>query len=674
MNGRTQWLFEAPASLETDPYTHPEYYSLPEWKAEWELQESDPYGLGEDEWEQPPSSSPRGQTIRETVSGFSRYSNAIPSQERAKISRIAQLIVQSYKSSQPIRTVRLVGHADRDIQRGAGFEKKISGDRALEVQKALIKAINNPQISSRVQWQRDPVGASQLIVQNPTTEQDRLQNRRVEMIAIFSAKRPPPVTPPPVTSDRWKPAIGGAKVRSGNQVEFLIDGQQTFEAMVRAIKTATGCQHYIYLLGWWLTNSFPLIPCDPDSTISRLFAAATQQGVQIRVMLWDQYKTKNSPEVRQINALRTGGAILDDETLNLGSHHQKVLVVKGSQGLISFCGGVDINPDRIVASSGSKSGSSGGQGTPLHDVHSQIRGPAAHDLLNVFVQRWFAHPEHTKIDATKGALLGLIEPIPTAIGNHNVRIARTFNLITATKCQKARSVRNVMIGAIRAARKFIYIEDQYLVSIEAAAELKKALPNIQHLTVVIPHSSISDMPQIWARRKAVIDLLKSGPHAHKVRVFYLVNPTTCGFGPFTYIHAKMWVIDDELAVIGSANCNRRGWSHDSEVIAAIYDAPSKEPPRSSLAQRLRMTLWARHLNVPLSAVRDGVASASLWLKPPAGAWVKPYNQNSGKDPVKHSLISWDYFVDPSGDRLPACSGGIETETERLITAELSLHS
>lgn len=663
MNTQSQWLFETPSRVEANLYTIP--YRNPEWEIEWELQRASPYGLGEEEWER----SPSGQTIRETISGFSRYSNAISPQERGKIARIAQMIVQSYKSGQPIRTVRLVGHADRDVQRGANFEKKISSDRALEVQKALIKAINNPQISSRVQWQRDPVGASQLIVQNPTAEQDRLQNRRVEMIAISSAQRPPTVT-----SDRWKPAIGGAKVRSGNQVEFLIDGRQTFEAMVRAIKTATGSQHYIYLLGWWLTSSFPLIPGDPNSTISRLFAAATQRGVQIRVMLWDQFRTQNSPEVRQINALRKGGAILDNETLNFGSHHQKVLVVKGSQGLISFCGGVDINPDRIFASSGSKSGSSGGQGTPLHDVHSQIRGPAAHDLLNVFVQRWFAHPEHTKIDATKGALLGLREPIPTAIGNHNVRIARTFNLITATKCQKARSVRNVMIGAIRAARKFIYIEDQYLVSIEAAAELKKALPNIQHLTVVIPHSSISDMPQVWARRKAVIDLLKSGPHAHKVRVFYLVNPTTGGFGPFTYIHAKMWVIDDELAVIGSANCNRRGWSHDSEVIAAIYDASSNEPPRSSLAQRLRMTLWARHLNVPLSAVRDGVASDSLWLKPPAGAWVKPYNQNSGKDPVKHKLISWDSLVDPSGDRLPACSGGIETETERLITAELSLHS
>jgi len=655
---RHQWLFEIPS--DSKPVPAQELYSHSEYDRHFEGK-----------------TSPDNPIIK----GFSRYSNAVPPQEEVKITKLAQLIVSSHRSRQPIQIIRIVGHADQDIQRGINFERKISGDRALEVQKALIKAINNPRITARIQWQREAAGASQLVIRNPTAEPARQHNRRVEIKLSAPAKQIPavlpgrrrfPRRPPIVIPDRWKSVLGGSKVRSGNQVKFLIDGRQTFEAMVAAIKTATHNQHYIYLLGWWLTDNFPLIPGDANSTISRLFAAAAKQGVQIRVVLWDQFKTQNSPEVRHINALKTGGAILDNETLNFGSHHQKVLVVKGNQGLLSFCGGVDINPDRIAVASSSSSGSSGGQGTPLHDVHTQIRGPAAHDLLNVFVQRWLAHPEHVKIDSAKGALLGQREPVPAAIGNHNVRIARTFNLINATKCQKARSIRSVMIGAIRAARKFIYIEDQYLVNMEAAAELNRALPNIQHLTIVIPHSSISDMPQVWARRKAFIDRLRSGLHAHKVRVFYLINPKTGGFGPFTYVHAKMWVFDDELAVIGSANCNRRGWSHDSEVIAAIYDNASQQIG-TPLAQRLRMSLWARHLNVPMNVVLDGVMSASLWLKPPAGAWSRPYNPNSGKDSFKAKLISWDSLVDPSGDRLPACPGGIETEASRIVTPELSFY-
>jgi phosphatidylserine/phosphatidylglycerophosphate/cardiolipin synthase-like enzyme len=492
-------------------------------------------------------------------------------------------------------------------------------------------------------------------------------------------------------------AMGGTKVRSGNQVDFFIDGPKTFEAMVRAIKTATGNQHYIYLLGWWLTDCFPLIPSDPTSTIAQLFANASRKGVQIRVILWDQFGRQNSAEVNRIKALPNGEAILDNDTLRFGSHHQKILVVSGMQGLIGFCGGVDINPDRVVSnpklafpgcmgggssnsnnnngslvigSSGGVSNSSSGAivGAPLHDIHCQIRGPAAHDLLFTFIQRWKAHPAHTKIDAAKGALRGLREPIPASIGKQFVRIARTLNLVTPRKCITARSVRSTTVAAIRSARKFIYIEDQYLVSMEAAAELRKILPKIQHLTIVIPHSSISDMPQVWARRKAFIDFLKSGPHAQKVRIFYLVTPTSGGFGSFTYVHAKMWIIDDEIAIIGSANCNRRGWSYDSEANAVIYDGPPVKSLPLPFAQRLRVALWARLLNVAPPRVLDGVASAPLWLKPPRGAWIRPYNQNAGKDPASHKLISWDSIIDPSGDSLPACPGGVETEVGMPVYA------
>lgn len=488
-------------------------------------------------------------------------------------------------------------------------------------------------------------------------------------------------------------AMGGEKVRAGNEVNFLIDGAKTFEAMAEAIRTATGRQHYIYLLGWWLTDCFPLISNDATSTIAQMFANASQKGVQIRVMLWDQFGTKNSPEIRRIDALPGGGAILDNETLRFGSHHQKVLVVKGNKGLIGFCGGIDINPDRIVsnpkqsfpdcsnkrdnirnieslviASSGVVSNSAGATpGSPLHDIHCQIRGPAAHDLLLTFIQRWQAHPKHKKIDTARGILRGLTEPIPANVGKQFVRIAHTFNLVTSRKCQKARSVRSTTIAAIQSARRFIYIEDQYLVSMQAAVELRKALPKIEHLTIVIPHSSITDLPQVWGRRKAFIDFLKAGSDAHKVRVFFLINPQSGGFGPFTYIHAKTWIIDDEIAIIGSANCNRRGWSYDSEVNAVIYDgSPSQDFPLP-FAQRLRVALWSRHLNVAPRLIIDGVKSATEWLKPSSGAWIRPYDQNAGKDP-RYKKLLWNSVVDPSADTFPACQGGIETEVRLPIYA------
>lgn len=165
MKTQNQWLFEVPFASEVTHYTNT-YFNY------------DP--LDQEDWEQSLRFSARQPIFRETVSGFSRYSNAIPSHERAKINQTAQLIVQSHNSGRkPIRTVQLVGHADRDRQRGQQFERKISGDRALAVQQALIRAINNRSISSRISWQSVPAGASQLLVKNPTTEQQRSRNRRV---------------------------------------------------------------------------------------------------------------------------------------------------------------------------------------------------------------------------------------------------------------------------------------------------------------------------------------------------------------------------------------------------------------------------------------------------------------------------------------------------------------
>lgn len=680
MSRQSQWLFETPLDQTSRYYADFEYETSLE--NEWEMSAfpADSLELTEDEWEALASKRRVNRTGR-IPKRTSRQ--ATPSQRRVQPSQpqaeLTRLQSERFRHDQRLQAAANNRPPMRFGERGEAVKK---------LQQALLDLKFPMPISTRRQGVPDGIYGRETAAtvrkfqakyglkidgvagQHTLTRLDQLFRR--------PGKLPGHTTIP----ERWLPVLGGnGKIRSGNQVTSLIDGPATFAAMAAVIRTATNQQHYIYLLGWWLDDDVPLIPSDPTSTIRSLFARAASQGVQIRAMLWDQKlpPTKNTAEVNRIDALATGAAILDDNTLPTGSHHQKVLVVKGENGLASFCGGVDINKDRVV--SVASSSSSGGQGSPLHDVHCKIQGPAAHDLLRVFIQRWEAHPEHLKKDAAKGALLGLKEPVPAAKGNKFVRIARTFNLVTPTRCVKDRSIRTVMVNAIRAARQFIYIEDQYLISMEAAAELRKALPNIQHLTIVIPHSCISDLPQVWERRKAFLDFLLRGPDAHKVRVFFLATPgtrhlpRTCkGFGPLTYIHAKTWVIDDELAIIGSANCNQRGWSHDSEVIAAVFDIlPSSTSV--SFAQNLRIQLWAKHLNVNPSLVHDGVKSAALWLSPPVGAWIRPYDRNEDTDSLKkkENLMPLK-FVDPSGDTYPPCPGGIDTEARVLAETVLEFET
>ena len=414
-------------------------------------------------------------------------------------------------------------------------------------------------------------------------------------------------------------------VRSGNRVDYLIGGRATFEAMYEAILTTFfhggAANYYIYLLGWWLDDDVPLVEGGP--TIRQLFERASNEfGVQIRVMLWHQADPprKNAAEVRRITDLPTGAAILDREILKFGSHHQKVLIVKGRRGLIGFCGGVDINRDRIEPVPRQP-------GSPLHDVHCRIQGSAVYDLVDVFVQRWLANPRHIEFD----------RPRKRASGQHHVAIARTFNTVTGKrKCTKEQSIRSIMIASIRAARKFIYIEDQYLWSFEAARELGQALSHIDHLFILISHSSqVQRFPDArWARPEFFKTLRRAAANWHddgkKVRIFYKVMP---GTEDRQYIHSKTWVFDDELAIIGSANCNRRSWEHDSEVAAVILDT-RKADGGATFAQALRMKLWAGHLGTGEKKLVDGLTGARYWprqdAKPSAKCTVRCYDLTSGK--------------------------------------------
>ena len=421
---------------------------------------------------------------------------------------------------------------------------------------------------------------------------------------------------------------------------------------------------FVYLLGWWFTDSVPLVAGDAASTVAALTADASKKGVQVRGMFSDHLTSHPTDGIDRMNALDNGAAIHDDRHLNFGSHHQKLLVVGGASGLIAFVGGVDVNPDRVETVKA-------GAGEPLHDVHCRIAGPAAGDLLNVFTARWNDHPGHADPDRAKGALkvtaeVAQVDPIPGA--THWVQVARTFgnskkytlNVVTAgTPYAFApygeQSAARMILKGIQQAKTFIYVEDQYFVDtapnaanldVRAAliATLKK--PTFQHLTVVIPHGSISDLPQVNYRRQQFIKALRQAA-PNKVRVFAR-RPVG---GPHSYVHAKTWVFDDQYAVVGSVNTNRRSWTHDSEVAIGICDQGSEDGSRDWLPRRLRMRLWLEHLGLEdtptnRARVRDAVASAALWLTEDAKKTVWPYDENASID-LANPDTTWNQY-DPDG--------------------------
>ena len=110
---------------------------------------------------------------------------------------------------------------------------------------------------------------------------------------------------------------------------------------------------------------------------------------------------------------------------------------------------------------------------------------------------------------------------------------------------------------------------------------------------------ISGPPNEIGRIDALQSLQDAG--GDRVAVYGLENSS----GVPIYVHAKVCVIDDVWASVGSDNLNRRSWSHDSELSCAVLDQDrdAREPLDPAglgdgarvFARDLRLELAREHL-------------------------------------------------------------------------------
>jgi phosphatidylserine/phosphatidylglycerophosphate/cardiolipin synthase-like enzyme len=161
-----------------------------------------------------------------------------------------------------------------------------------------------------------------------------------------------------------------------------------------------------------------------------------------------------------------------------------------------------------------------------------------------------------------------------------------------------------------------------------AAALRRS-PDL-HLVVVVPRYPDVDgrfalPPNLIGRAEAIETCRRAG--GDRVHAFDVENHD----GVPVYVHAKVCVVDDVWASVGSDNFNRRSWTHDSElscpVLDSTYDQRDPLDPRGDgdgarlFARELRLKLVREHLDrapdgsedadlvAPEAAVRAITASA-----------------------------------------------------------------
>ena len=326
--------------------------------------------------------------------------------------------------------------------------------------------------------------------------------------------------------------------------------------------------------------------------------------------------------------------ILDDSSFGILHHpveslHQKISVVDGTH---AFVGGVDL----LIESSGDfdrwdtpthafnmplRANEDGTTPHPWHDAHALIEGPAASDVEYNFRQRW-NDVVHHHYDTRR---LVSEHVVPAAVETSSiVQIARTIPQHTYKFDPLiVQGIAQLYGNAFSNIERFAYIENQYLwlhvyIGIEIPflaqdspemeqnlRELGNALERGASATIILPdHPNVgrafSDAGIEQLRIKAPDSFEEGRFEAFCLATSYQDNETTY-YRPI-YVHAKVAIVDDVWATVGSGNLNNRGMRDDTEMNVAMLDAQR--------SYGLRLMLQAEHLGL---ATAEELFGLSRWL-------------------------------------------------------------
>jgi len=425
----------------------------------------------------------------------------------------------------------------------------------------------------------------------------------------------------------------GVAWTGGNEVRALIHGASYFPELARCVRLMR--RGDVLVFTDWRGDPDQALD-EAGSQVARVFSEAAARGVVVKGLIWRSHldrflfsEEENRHLGEQIGA--AGGECLRDMRIRPGgSHHQKFVVLRHPARPeldVAFAGGIDLCHSRFDGaehdgdSQSQRMAAVYGPRPPWHDVHLAVRGPAVGDIETAFRERWedptplTRNPFYRAVDAARredsspGALPAQL-PDPLPRGSQAVQVLRTYPKRRTPypfAPDGERSIARAYEKAVSRAQSLIYLEDQYLWSAEVVACFARALrasPGLR-LIAVVPHHPDQDgrlslPPQLAGRRQALEALRRAG--ADRVAVYGVENPV----GAPVYVHAKVCVVDDVWASVGSGNVNRRSWTHDSELSCAVVDAARDERhPRAVdrfddgarvFARELRLSLAREHLD------------------------------------------------------------------------------
>ena len=398
--------------------------------------------------------------------------------------------------------------------------------------------------------------------------------------------------------------IEGKNCRSiapANRMAFLVDGAAYFAALASTLESA---QRFILIAGWQLDSRLRLNPEDPVSPSFGDFLhdlVRRNRKLRIYVLLWNFamiYAADREIIPLYTHPWRTHRRIhfrLDSSHPLGASHHQKIVVVDDR---VAFAGGLDIAEHRWDTidhwpQDPRRVDSLGRLYPPYHDVQLMLDSGAAASLGDLVRERWrLATGKRLRIvppgsrDPWPPSVVPDLERVPVAI-------ARTEPIYDGRP--EIREVQSLYLDSFRAARRIIYLENQYLTSSAIGDALAARLqePDGPEIIMVLPQETSEWLEQVSMAvlRSRLLKRLRAADRFGRLHVYY---PVLEDENVQVRVHSKVCFIDDRLLRVGSANLNNRSMGLDAECDLAVE---AEDPATENSIASLRNRLLAEHLGV-----------------------------------------------------------------------------
>lgn len=394
--------------------------------------------------------------------------------------------------------------------------------------------------------------------------------------------------------------------RDGNVVRALVDGEPAFRRICAAIGAA---RRSVWATVAFITPDFKMP--DGQGDLFDVLDRAVARGLDVRVLFWRpnpetrQFEPRTfwgSPDHRRVLAERGSRVrIRWDRAHRACCQHQKSwLIDAGEPTELAFIGGINLNPRSVVAP--------GHLGAlQNHDAYVELAGPSASDVHHNFVQRWNEASER-RVEHGTWACDGADDlAFPTHTSAHRgaskVQIQRTLHAARYTAGET--SIFEQYRLALGAARRTIYIENQSLDAPEIVAGLREALDRGVEVVLLTPAEPEAEQAVDRPERKAFLDARSAlGDHDH-FTLAGIAGLDANGQRQNVYVHAKLMLIDDTWATIGSANLHAYSLFGSTEMNASIWD--------EAFVRAFRCELFSEHLDLDTSHL-DDLAALRLYRR------------------------------------------------------------